>query len=133
VNDALDASAMVAYLNGEPGGLVVRQLLTDSSAMCYAHAVSLCEVYDGFVRDVNEQTALAALATLSADGVLPRQDMNSDSWMDVGRIKARGRIAPGDCFCVAVARASDGEAVTSDHTEFDPLVPAGVCRVVFIR
>jgi uncharacterized protein with PIN domain len=133
VNYALDASAMIAYLNGEPGGLVVRQLLTNPDANCYAHAVNRCEVFYGYVRDAAEQTARNALATLYADGVRPRQDMAPEFWMDVGRIKARGRIALGDCFCVALARAIGGEAETSDHAEFDPLVPDGVCPVLFIR
>lgn len=133
MNYALDASALIAYLNGETGGLVVRGLLQRRDARCYAHAVNLCEVYYGYIRDSCEATATNALATLHADGVLPRQDMSPEFWMDVGRIKARGGIALGDCFCVALARLIGGEAVTSDRAEFGPLVPDGVARVLFIR
>jgi PIN domain nuclease of toxin-antitoxin system len=133
LNYVLDASAKVAYLNGEAGGLEVRQLLMDPDAACFAHAVNLCEVFYGFIRNVDEQTARNALTTLYADGVAPRPDMNTDFWMDVGRIKARGRIALGDCFCVALARAIAGTAVTTDHGEFDPLVSTGICPILFVR
>ena len=41
----LDASAMVDYANAEPGGTVVRALLADPNATCYAHAMNMCEAY----------------------------------------------------------------------------------------
>jgi len=39
----LDACAMIAYLQGEKGSSLVRQLLLDED--CMAHAVNLCEVF----------------------------------------------------------------------------------------
>ena len=38
---ALDTSAMVAYVNNEPGGVVVEALLDGPDSVCYAHAVNL--------------------------------------------------------------------------------------------
>ena len=43
--EALDACAMIAYLQGEVGGSVVQSLLADPSTTCYAHSVNLCEVF----------------------------------------------------------------------------------------
>ena len=45
MNYVLDACAMVAYTEGEPGGSVAAAILSDSTAVCYAHSISLCEVY----------------------------------------------------------------------------------------
>ena len=44
-NQVLDASALVAYVNSEPGGHAGDAMVTDPDALCYAHAVNLCEVY----------------------------------------------------------------------------------------
>ncbi len=41
----LDACAMIAYLNDEPGADVVEAAMIDPMNQCYAHAVNLCEVF----------------------------------------------------------------------------------------
>jgi predicted nucleic acid-binding protein len=133
LNYALDASAMVAYLNGEPGDTVVDGLLQGSDASCYAHAVNLCEVYYGYLRSSDERTARQVIADLYATGVNARRDLSEAFWFDVGRLKARGKISLADCFSIALARAISGQVVTSDHGEFDPLVPLGTCPIRFIR
>ncbi|HJQ23744.1 MAG TPA: hypothetical protein VKA60_07475 [Blastocatellia bacterium] len=75
MNYVLDACAMLAYLKGEPGALVVDSLLRDSANVCYAHAINLCEVYYDFLRYAEERIAQEAISDLYADGVIERQDM----------------------------------------------------------
>ena len=41
----------------------------------------------------------------------------------IGRLKARGGISLADCFCIALAQSLPADVVTSDHHEFDALVP----------
>ena len=129
----LDASAMVAYVTAEPGGLLVRDLLGSPSATCYAHSVNLCEVYYETIRRSDAQTAKAAIASLLADGVIERRDMSRDFWQRVGDLKSRGRISLADCFGLALSQELSGEFVTTDHHEFDPLVPLGIVQINFIR
>ncbi len=133
MNYALDACAMIAYLRGEPGGNVVASLLTTPSASCYAHMINLLEVYYDFIRRANEASARAALAVLRADGIIERRDMSRPFAFQVARLKARGRISLADCFCISLALNLGGEVVTSDHHEFDPLVPLGIVPITFIR
>jgi PIN domain nuclease of toxin-antitoxin system len=131
---ALDGSAMIAFLRKEPGWDVVADLLSNVDNTCYAHAVNLCEVFYDYHRVGGEAAAQTALATLAAIRVLPRADMDPDFWQQVGRHKATYRhISIADCFCIALAQRLGGEAVTSDHHEFDPLVPLGLCPIRFIR
>jgi predicted nucleic acid-binding protein len=129
----LDASAMVAYISAEPGATVVRALLTDPNATCYAHTMNLCEVYYGAIRKTDVQRARQTILNLFADGVIERQDMNRRFWQGVGELKATGRISLPDCFCISLAQELAGEVVTSDHGEFDPLVPLGIVPINFIR
>jgi PIN domain nuclease of toxin-antitoxin system len=129
----LDASAMLAYLRGENGASIVVTLLNNPEETCYAHAVNLCEVYYDFLRRTDEYIARQAIADLIADGVNERRDMNGRFWRKVGQHKARGRISLADCFCIALAQDLSAELVTTDHHEFDPLLPLGLCLISFIR
>jgi len=129
----LDASAMVAYLSEEPGEAVVASLLAGPTAVCYAHTINLCEVYYHLIRITDIPHARQGILSLYADGVIERLDMNEDFWQRVGQLKARGRISVPDCFCITLAQELSGEVVTSDHGEFDPLVPLGIVPIKFIR
>jgi PIN domain nuclease of toxin-antitoxin system len=129
----LDASALVAYLRGEQGGVVVQNLLLDPNAICYAHSINLCEVYYQSVRQSNTARAQATIASLYADGIIERRDMSRRFWRNVGEHKARGGISLPDCFCISLAQELVCEVVTSDHGEFDPLVPLGIVPIRFIR
>ena len=129
----LDASAIVAYVTGEPGEKIVAALLADSTATCYAHTLNLCEVYYGAIRKTDVQRAQQTIQNLFTDGVIERRDMNRRFWQRVGELKARGRISLPDCFCISLAQELGGEVVTSDHGEFDPLVPLGIVPINFIR
>jgi PIN domain nuclease of toxin-antitoxin system len=133
LNHILDASAMVAYLEAEPGGAVVAALLADPTAVCYAHSMNLCEVYYQGIRRKGIPAAKVAVASLYADGLIERRDMSRRYWQRVGELKARGRISLPDCFCISLALELRGEVVTSDHGEFDPLVPLGIVPINFIR
>jgi PIN domain nuclease of toxin-antitoxin system len=129
----LDACAMIAYLQREPGGHVVAGKLIDPNVVCYAHAINILEVYYDTARKSNVADAEQAIARLEADGVLIRRDMDDAFLFSVGNLKAGGGISIPDCFCIVLAQALDGEVVTSDHHEFDKLVPLGLCPMLFIR
>ena len=55
---------MVAYLAGEKGALVVDGLLNDANAVCYAHAVNLCEVFYDSLRKTDERKARQTIEDL---------------------------------------------------------------------
>jgi predicted nucleic acid-binding protein len=124
---------MVAYLAGEPGAEAVQDLLTDPDASCYAHAVNLCEVFYDSLRTTNERQARQIIADLYTAGVMERRDMSRRFWERIGRLKARGKISLADCFGIALAQQLGGDIVTSDHHEFDALVPLRIVPIRFIR
>lgn len=124
---------MVAYLAGEQGALVVDGLLNDANAVCYAHAVNLCEVFYDSLRATGEHQARQTIEDLYSAGVIERRDLSRSFWQSIGRLKARGRISLADCFGIALAQHLGGEIVTSDHHEFDPLVQFSIVPIRFIR
>lgn len=129
----LDACALIAYLRGEPGDSVVDSALSNSDTLCYAHAINLLEVFYEFLRATNLATANRALRRLREAGVVTRRDIGSNFMRSVGILKSRGGVSLADCFCIALAQVTGGELYTSDHHEFDRLVPLGLCTISLIR
>ncbi|MEZ4706586.1 MAG: type II toxin-antitoxin system VapC family toxin [Caldilineaceae bacterium] len=130
----LDACALIAFLGREPGAAVVDGLLADPNNICLAHAINICEVYYDLVRQSGTATARQAVADLVAVGVQVRQDMDTEFWQQAGDLKVSpGKLSLADCFALALAMKSGATLVTSDHHEFDPIVPLGLCPILFIR
>jgi predicted nucleic acid-binding protein len=130
----LDASAIIAYLRGEPGADIVSAILSDPTHVCVAHALNLCEVYYDFYRASGETAAGEAMRDILSLGVQLRSDLSIDFWQTAGALKATvRRISLADCFAVTLAQAVGGTLLTSDHREFDPLAKQGVCAFAFIR
>lgn len=125
---------MIAYLNKESGGEIVRGIIQDPGATCLAHALNLCEVYYDAHRQSGEAMAESMLAELAADGVIERSDLDSDFWRNVGQMKSRlRRISLADACGVALTQRAAGHFVTSDHHELDRVASAGACSILFIR
>jgi len=133
LNYALDASAMVAYLEGEEGEVLVANLLSDPTAICYAHSINLCEVFYNANRQSGILTAKMAIKLLYTDGVIERRDMSRRFWQRVGGHKSRGRISLPDCFCLSLAEELSATAVTADRHEFERLIPLNIRPILFIR
>jgi PIN domain nuclease of toxin-antitoxin system len=130
---------MVALVRQEPGVEVVLAALRVPGDRCYAHYVNLCEVYYARARQEGEEVAAEAVRYLIDDaGVVPFESPDPEFYWEVGRLRAfatseRLALSLGDCFCLATARSLGCELLTSDHQEFDPLVPLGLCAITFIR
>jgi PIN domain nuclease of toxin-antitoxin system len=134
MNRVLDACAMIAFLRDEPGADFVESMLLDPNHRCVAHAVNLCEVYYDFVRSSDVRTARMAIRDLERVGIRTRRDLSTAFWQRIGNLKGSIRkISLADCFALALSEKLQGDVVTSDHHEFDPLVAAKLARVTFIR
>ena len=130
----LDACAIIAFLAGELGSTLVAQILADPNNRCFIHAVNLCEVYYDAIRKTDVPTARQDMATLLAGGLTLRTDMDTAFWQRVRELKVSpGRLSLADYFALALAEGTSGTLVTSDHHEFDPIVPLGLCPILFLR
>ena len=132
VASVLDACAMLAYLNNEPGADIVEDVLSDPTRRCYAHTVNICETYYHVLRKQGQTTANAAIQKLLDADLVLNEDIDEPFWKQAGQNKVAFTLALGDCFCLALAQQLGGEVVTSDH-QFDPVAAQGICAVRFIR
>jgi predicted nucleic acid-binding protein len=128
-----DAGPMMAILKGELGSQVAAKTLIDNPGECFAHVFNLTEIYYLFFRSGGAMAAEAAVQTLLTAGIIPREDADTAFWKDAATFKGKHPLALPDAFCLALAVRLSGTVVTTDHAEFDSLVPLGYCPILFIR
>jgi PIN domain nuclease of toxin-antitoxin system len=129
----LDASAMLAYLRGEVGAVVVENALLDATGQCMAHSINLCEVYYIVHRDTDELTAASAVSDFKTLGVVERSDFDEAFWKEAGKLKAGGGVSLPDCMGITLTNRVGGTFLTADHGELDKIAAAGTCSITFIR
>jgi hypothetical protein len=124
---------MIAYLRGEAGGELVRDILRDPQTRCFAHAVNLCEVFYDFARASDLATARDALADLARVGTIRIEYLSQDFCEQVSVIKASNRVSLADCFAVALTSWLDATLGTADRHELETPAIQSACRITFIR
>ena len=118
----LDAYALMAFFEDEPGADLVRGLLLkaeESAPKLLMSVVNLGEVWYSIARTTSPETADQyvneihgmAIDIVDADWQLTRQ---------AAVIKANGKLVYGDCFAAALAKNRKAELITGNK-EFEVL------------
>jgi len=116
ITKILDAYALMAFLQDEPGADTVRNLILkaeEGSAKLAMSVINLGEVWYAIARATSSETADryvqeiqgVAIEIVDADWTVTRQ---------AAAYKANGNISYADCFVAAVAKIRKGEIVTGD-------------------
>jgi PIN domain nuclease of toxin-antitoxin system len=126
IKNVLDASAVLAVLNGEPGEKKVIPILAES-AIC---AVNLTEVAAKLIEvGMDEASAQIAVSVL---GIREIVDFAEDLAWEAAQLRPLTKqygLSLGDRTCLALARKLNVPAVTADK-EWSKLK---LCKVVLIR
>jgi len=110
-SSVLDSSAVLAVINGEPGGEIVAALINDS----LVSAVNFAEVMTKLVeRSGSLERARKALAILDLNVVDFDRDLAENAGGLVAQTKVRG-LSLGDRCCLALALRERVPAVTADR------------------
>lgn len=126
IKNVLDASAVLAVLNGEPGEKMVIPLLSDSAIS----TVNLTEV-GAKLLDAGMDEASAQIA-VSVLGIGEVTDFDEELAWEAARLRAVTKqhgLSLGDRACLALAMKLNVPAVTADK-QWSKLK---VCPVVLIR
>ena len=128
----LDASALLAYLNGEPGGDVVAETMSAGAAIT---TVNLAEVLSTLAtrgQDPAETVALLEDRRILG-GAVSVEPLTREDAIEVARLRPLTKgagLSLGDRACIALARRLGACAVTAEPLWLQ--VPTGV-DVVIIR
>ena len=118
----LDAYALMAFFEDEPGADLVRGLLQkaeESDLKLLMSVVNLGEVWYSIARATSPETADRYVNEIRAMNI----DIVDADWpltRQAAAFKARGNIAYGDCFAAALASLHQADLVTGD-AEFQAL------------
>ena len=112
----LDSYALLAFLEGETGGELVKGLLETARAV--NHSLFMCSVNLGEVLYIveRERGLPAAQETLAYIKELPLEiiDAGQPLVLAAAHLKARTPIAYADCFAAALAISQEAILVTGD-------------------
>ncbi len=127
----LDASALLVFLQDEPGAQMVEDLLVADDTDVYISAVNLGEVFYIIQRSFGEASATEVETRILET---PKVKVVEAPWPRVksaAKIKAGGGLSFADCFGAALAAEMDAALVTSD-AEFRRLDADGTVRIAWL-
>ena len=113
----LDSWSVIAYLEDEPAGQQVAELIADAHEngiplmMCVVNAG---EVWYILAREVSEQEANSSIAELQHLGI-EFVDVNWKLTAEAARFKSKHKMSYADCFAAALAKENKASLVTGDH------------------
>ncbi|MDR1471339.1 MAG: PIN domain-containing protein [Synergistaceae bacterium] len=132
----LDACALIAYLNDEPGADIVSSFL-EKMENCFAslllHKINLLEVYYGYYRERGKYLADEMLEDILSSDIQILGDISNDMLMEAGRFKGSYSLSLGDAILLAAASVSGSAVLTCDHHEFDVVEKEEMIAFEWIR
>ena len=118
----LDTWAVIAYLEDEPSGAQVEELIAtahEEQIPIYMSVVNVGEVWYTLAREVSEEEADAGVKMLS-DLRIQFENVDWELTQEAARFKSQNKMSYADAFAAALAKVKKADLVTGDN-EFKPL------------
>ena len=118
----LDTWAVIAYLEDEPSGEQVEELIAsanDEQIPIFMSVVNVGEVWYTMARKVSEEDAHASVKSLR-DLRIQFEDADWALTQEAARFKSHNKMSYADCFAAALAKSKKADLITGDK-EFKPL------------
>jgi len=133
----LDACAVLAFLDGEEGAVVVRGLLDqarNNEITITMNAANLIEVYYDRIRVVGTEQADAVIQDIyDTFPISIIETLTPDIVREAARLKAAGKMSFVDTILVATAVCTGATVVTCDHVELESVEKQGIVPFLWIR
>jgi PIN domain nuclease of toxin-antitoxin system len=129
----LDACALIAFLNDEPGAEIVAAILEHTPSVDIS-AINLLEIaYDAARRSGSAQSITELLDVVNQLPIKIHWRIDNEIFKHAAIFKSSFRISLADAVALALAKLFDAPVASSDHHEFDLLEANGTSRFVWIR
>ena len=131
----LDACALIAVLNKEPGAELVKKLLEQpqGETKIYMNIVNLLEVYYGLLREYGADTARNILTSIKSSPIILIDTITEPVFVGAAKLKSKYKLSLADSFALAEGIANDAAVITSDHHEFDKIEKSENIAFLWIR
>jgi len=130
---SLDACALIAYLNDEPGAELVESILQIAPSVQITATNLLGIAYDAVRTTGNSESANDIIHAISQLPIEIRWHMDTTVIEIAAHLKTSFRISLADSVALANAVSQNAPLATSDHHEFEALADAGAARILWIR
>ena len=120
----LDASAVIAFLQGEPGHELVQQAL--QSEPCVVTAANQAEI---IAKSLDRGVAAQNIQTILAELAYAVIDIKAEDGVQAGLMRDRTRklgLSLGDRLCLAVAQRLKAPVLTADRPWLSMAKPLGL-------
>lgn len=132
----LDAFAILAWLQDEPGADLVDELLQraalEKSFRCFISLINLGEVYYRLYRVRGKEEADVFWQDILRRSPFSPVEATRKRILEAARIKARHPIALADAFAVQLALETQSPLVTGD-IEIQALEEEGIVSVIWLK
>ena len=118
----LDSWAVIAYLEDEPSGEQVEELIAtahEEQIPIYMSVVNVGEVWYTLAREISEEEANASVKSLR-DLRIQFEDADWVLTQEAARFKSQNKMSYADAFAAALSKVKKADLVTGDN-EFKPL------------
>ena len=129
----IDACALIAFLQNEGGGDILRELFKMPENEFFMHSVNLTEVYYDAVYVAGEEKAQELFEKVVGLPITILWDLNVSLIKLVGKYKTSYQISFADAFVLALAEKKKAIVVSTDHHEFDVIESAGKLSFYWLR
>ncbi len=112
----LDTWAVIAYLEDEPSGEKIADLIADAheeEIPVYMCVVNAGEVWYIIAREISEEEANNSIKELHDLRIL-FEDVDWEITQEAARFKSKNKMSYADCFAAALARVRKADLVTGD-------------------
>ncbi len=112
----LDTWAVIAYLEDEPSGEQIENLIAtaqEEQIPIYMSVINAGEVWYTIAREVSEVDANASIKSLR-DLRIRFEDVDWTLVQDAARFKSQNKMLYADCFAAALAKCKKADLVTGD-------------------
>ncbi|MBM3181653.1 MAG: type II toxin-antitoxin system VapC family toxin [Chloroflexi bacterium] len=118
----LDTWAVIAYLEDEPSGEQVEDLIAtahEEQIPIYMSVINVGEVWYTMAREISEAEANASVKTLH-DLRIQFENADWELTQEAARFKSQNKMSYADAFAAALSKIKKADLVTGDG-EFKPL------------
>lgn len=132
----LDACALIAFINGEPGAAKVKTILTEALAgnnEVYMNKFNAYEVYYGFYKDEGKQKADEIYGMILKLPISIIDTFEDNVFSEAARLKTRYGISIADSIALGESVVRDAFFATSNHHELDIVEQQEQIKFFWIR
>jgi PIN domain nuclease of toxin-antitoxin system len=122
----LDSSAVLAFLDSEPGAAIVLSILRSS----YISTVNLAEVYSKLIERGDPGLQAFAIVRSAIGQVMPFTEQMAEASGELRPLTRHLGLSLGDRACLALAMALNAEVYTADRIWAELQLP---CTIKVIR